>query len=339
VLALDGSLGEGGGQVLRTALSLSLCTGKPFRLEHVRAGREKPGLRPQHVAALRAAAAVGDAALEGDEIGSREVSFAPRGIRPGEHRFDVGTAGSAVLVLQTVLPPLWTAPRRSSLVVLGGTHNPLAPPFEFLQRCYVPLLRRMGPRVRLSLERAGFAPTGQGEIRAEVKPAGRLEPLVLEERGGIERLVARALVSKLPLHVAARELGVVRKKLGWPQSSLKVEVVPGTQSPGNLLLLELVSEHVTEIVSSFGRPGLPAEAVANDAVRQALRYLEAGVPVGEHLADQLILPLALAGAGSFLTLSLSSHAHTQIDLIPHFLPVRIETDVVGPDQVRVRVSR
>jgi RNA 3'-terminal phosphate cyclase (ATP) len=339
VLELDGSRGEGGGQVLRTALSLALATRTPFRLANVRAGREKPGLRPQHLAALEAAAAVGDAVVEGAEVGSGLVTFTPRGLRGGDHAFDVGTAGSAVLVLQTVLPPLLVGTQRSRIVVQGGTHNPLAPPFEFLQKTYVPLIRRMGPRVKVTLERAGFAPAGGGEIRAEVKPAARLEPLVLEERGEIERLVARALVAKLPLHVAARELGVVRKRLGWPPSSLKVEVVPGSRGPGNVLLLEIRSQNVTEVVSSFGRPGLPAEAVADGAVAEALRYLGAGVAVGAHLADQLLLPLALAGGGSFTTLPLSGHAHTQIDLIRAFLPVAIRVEDAGPDRVRVSVAR
>jgi RNA 3'-terminal phosphate cyclase (ATP) len=327
---IDGSLGEGGGQVLRTSLSLAATLGEPVRIVNVRSSRPKPGLRRQHLAGVRAVAAICDAEVSGDAIDSQEVVFRPREVRPGDHAFSVGTAGSACLVLQTVLPPLLLAAGPSRLRIEGGTHNPWAPPYDFLARSFLPLVERMGPRVQAELVRPGFAPVGGGLIEVLVEPAPSLAPLRLPERGKVLRTVATAVVAGLPVHVAERELDVARRRLDLDPLDLRPVVEAPSRGPANVFLLEFACEHVTEVFVGFGRRGLPAERVAAGTVREAERWLAAGVPVGEHLADQLLLPMALAGEGSFRTLPLSSHATTNRDVIRAFLDVAIDVRE-GPD--------
>lgn len=321
MITIDGSKGEGGGQVLRTSLSLSLVTGKPFRMTRIRAGRKKPGLLRQHLTGVNAAREIGGAEVEGANLGSGELTFTPAAVTPGDYRFAVDTAGSATLVFQTVLPALMLASAPSQLTLEGGTHNPMAPPFDFLEKTFLPLLRRMGPQVSLELERPGFFPAGGGLFRAVIQPVEQLTPIHLLERGPIHETRARVLVSKIPDRVARRELQVARRKLDLPEEACSVETVTNSPGPGNAILIELESEHVTEIISAFGERGVKAEWVANKAVKEARDYLKLDAPVGEHLADQLLLPLALAGGGSFQTGPLSKHAQTNIDTIKNFLPI------------------
>jgi RNA 3'-terminal phosphate cyclase (ATP) len=233
-----------------------------------------------------------------------------------------------VLVLQTVLPPLLTAGGRSSITVDGGTHIPFAPPFEFLARTFLPQIERMGPRATARMIRPGFLPVGGGRIVVALDPVEELEPYALLERGEVTRRRATALVSELPTHIGKRELSVVAKRLGWPADDLVVQEVPNARGPGNALVLDLACAHVHEVVFAPGERGVRAETVALRAVSEAFRYLEADVPVGEHLADQLLLPLALGRGGRFRTLPLSSHARTQIDLIRRFLDVEVAVDAI-----------
>jgi RNA 3'-terminal phosphate cyclase (ATP) len=322
-LDIDGSAGEGGGQILRTSLALSLVTGRPIRVRGIRAARRKPGLLRQHLTAVLAARDVGGARVSGAELGSTELEFAPSGIRPGRHRFAVGTAGSASLVLQTILPALWSASERSEIEIEGGTHNPAAPPFEFLARVFFPALERLGPRVRGELLRHGFFPAGGGRARFVVEPA-ELRPAEWIEPGEPVRRRARALVAHLPRRIATRELEVVRRKLGWPEDALESIEVEDSDGPGNVVLLELENEHATELVAGFGAHDARAEHVAAEAVDQARRWIASKAPVGVHLADQLVLPLALARGGRFRTPALSRHARTQIELVRTFLGTSIE---------------
>ena len=342
MLTIDGAQGEGGGQILRTALALSLVTGTPFRLDNVRAGRERPGLLRQHLTAVTAATAVGGASVDGAQLGSRTLEFRPGRVRSGAYRFAVGTAGSAGLVLQTVLPPLLGADGPSTVVVEGGTHNPGAPPFDFLARVFLPLLGRMGAAARATLDRPGFYPAGGGQLTVAVTPAPRLQPLVLLERGETRRRHARALVANLPPTIGDRELRVVQSRLGWAADELEVVALArdGVRGPGNALLLELESEHVTELFTGFGEVGVRAEVVAERAVDDARDYLAARVPVGPYLADQLMLPLALAGAGVFRTGPLTRHGTTNVDVIRRFMPMalRVVPEERTPPSVRVEVG-
>ncbi|HEX5138172.1 MAG TPA: RNA 3'-terminal phosphate cyclase [Planctomycetota bacterium] len=329
-LRIDGAEGEGGGQIVRTALGLSLVTGREVRLRNIRARRARPGLLRQHLTAVEAAARIGDARVEGARLGSTELAFAPGRVRAGDSAFDVGTAGSVTLVLQTVLPALLVADAPSRVTLFGGTHNPLAPPFDFLARVFVPAIARMGARVRLDLVRHGFFPAGGGEVRAEVVPSP-LAPLLLLQRGEILRRRAEAVVANLPLSIAEREL----RAIGWDESVARPVESAG---PGNVVMLHVESEHASELVTGFGARGVPAERVAQGALAGMERYLAADVPVGEHLADQLLVPMALAGGGAFRTMPLSSHARTNAALIERFLPVRFafEAGVLRIEGVRGR---
>jgi RNA 3'-terminal phosphate cyclase (ATP) len=336
MISIDGSFGEGGGQILRTALGLSLVTGKPFRIEKIRAGRERPGLLRQHLTAVQAAARIGGAVAGGASIGSQELTFTPGKVTPGDYSFAVGSAGSATLVLQTVLPALVTASAPTTLRLEGGTHNPWAPPFDFLQKSFLPLLGRMGPRVTATLERRGFYPAGGGRFTVSVEPA-RLSRLELPDRGEIRAKRATAIVASLSTDIAQRELGVVLGRLEMDRSQSRVVEDGDSPGPGNVILIEIEAEHVTEVVTGFGESRLRAEVVAENAVKEARDYLSAGVPVGAHLADQLLIPLALAGGGSFRTMGLTPHATTNIDVIRRFLDVGIEVERESGSVCRVRV--
>jgi RNA 3'-terminal phosphate cyclase (ATP) len=338
MLTLDGSFGEGGGQILRTALSLSLGTGRGFSMERIRAGRPKPGLQAQHLAAVHAAATIGQARVEGAVLGSQQLVFQPQAVIPGDYAFAIGTAGSAMLVLQTLLPALMTSTGSSSLVLEGGTHNPMAPPFEFLAKTFLPLVRRMGPKVRVKLDRHGFYPAGGGKMRVVIEPAARLERIDLAERTGGLRLTATAVVAHLPRHVAERELKVLKRELGLDPQSLRTEEVK-SHGPGNAVFVEVESLHVTEVLTGFGQLGVRAEAVAHQLAKEVTAYLEAGVPVGDYLADQLLLPLALAGSGSFVSRPLSSHALTNVEVLKWFLPVEIRAEPISDAAVRVEVAQ
>lgn len=339
MLVIDGSQGEGGGQILRTALGLALVTGRPLRIERIRAGRKKPGLMRQHLTAVEAAAEIGRAEVRGATLGSDRLEFVPQDVVAGDYAFDVGTAGSTTLVLQTVLPALMTADRSSRLTLTGGTHNPFAPPFDFLARCFLPLLQRLGPRITATLERPGFFPAGGGRLSVHVEPAPLARGLELVERGPLRRTTARALVANLPRHVAERELRVVQQRLGWAPADLRVEELHSASGPGNVLLLEVQSAHVTEVFSAFGERGLRAEAVAERAADEARRYLAAEVPVGPHLADQLLVPLALAGGGRFLTLPLTPHARTNIAVLTELLECAVDVEDAGAGRCLVTVRR
>jgi RNA 3'-terminal phosphate cyclase (ATP) len=332
---IDGSVGEGGGQILRSALALSMVTGKPFRIEKIRAGREKPGLLRQHLTAVNAAAAICSAHVEGAAISSRELSFTPGEINAGDYSFAVGSAGSTTLVLQTVLPALLCAGAPSSLTLEGGTHNPHAPPLDFLERAFVPLIARMGPSVDVAMERAGFFPAGGGRFFVNISPAPKLSPLHIRERGEIKRKLAKAVIAALPGDIAKRELARIEKVMGWTGDELQIRQLPDEWGPGNVLTLEIESEHVIDVFTGFGMKGVTAEAVAEHAMQDARRYIAADVPVGECLADQLMLPMALAGESSFVTSELTRHSTTNIEVIRMFLPVRIETSEIGRERVLV----
>lgn len=338
LVRVDGSMGEGGGQVLRTALALSLTTRRAVEVTRIRAGRKKPGLMRQHLTAVNAAAAVGQAHVAGAEIGSGDLRFEPRAVRSGDFEFSVGTAGSTTLVLQTILPALLTAGGPSTIRLRGGTHNPMAPPFDFLVKAFLPLLARMGARVEATLLRPGFYPAGGGECVVTVQPALRLGAIEVLERGEVRHRRARAVVSRLSREIATRELAIVSQMLGWGPECVEAVSVDSI-GPGNVLTLEVESEGLTEVFTGFGEKGISAEAVAEKAAREVRQYLASGVPVGEHLADQLLLLMALAGSGAFLTTPLSRHATTNIEVIHSFLPDRIGVHPDEKGNCVVRVAR
>lgn len=322
MIIIDGSEGEGGGQVVRNACALSLVTGKAVRIENVRAKRSKPGLMRQHVTAVEAACVVGNAECQGLHVGSSALSFTPGHVVPGEYHFAVGTAGSTGLVLQTVLMPLLLADAPSRLVLEGGTHNMLAPPFDFIAKCFLPIINRMGPTVEARLVRHGFYPRGGGRIEVDITPAP-LRAIDCLERGALLGVSGHALCAGLPFEIAEREITIVRRDLGWSEREACVRELPEDQGPGNILLLEAQFEHGTEIVSGFGQLGVTAERVSKKAVGRMRGYLESDAFAGPYLADQLLLPFALAGGGRFTTVKPSQHSLTAIDVIGRFLDRRL----------------
>ncbi len=324
MLTIDGSSGEGGGQILRTALALSTVTGKPFRIEKIRAARPKPGLLRQHLTAVKAAAQISSASVDGAELGSGAVTFSPGPVAAGEYGFAVGTAGSATLVLQTVLPALLTAPAPSKLVLEGGTHNPMAPPFDFLSKSFLPLINRMGPTVTAELERPGFYPAGGGRFNVSIIPAPRLLALEMLERDAIRSIRVRAVVANLPRSIAEREAKLIGRLLSLSEDSLIVEEVRGANGPGNAVAVEIELEHHTEVFTGFGEVAVRAEGVATRVAQEARSYIASGVPVGRYLADQLLIPMTLSGAGRFRTGPLSRHTTTNLEVIRQFLEVQID---------------
>jgi RNA 3'-terminal phosphate cyclase (ATP) len=334
---IDGAFGEGGGQILRTSLALSLVTGTPFRIRNIRAARAKPGLRKQHLAAVRAAVAVGRAQVSGDDPGSSELAFQPRGCFAGDYTFEVGSAGSCGLVLQTVLPALLMARHPSRLQLGGGTHNPFAPPYHFLQRTFLPLLNRMGPRVRSDLQQWGFYPAGGGRVGVDIIPAPRWSPLDLLSRGDLIRCDLQAILAGLPRHIADRECRAFNAAVSRPFDA-RVEELPATVGPGNVLMATIEHTHITEVFSAFGRRGVSAENVATELAKAVNTYLATDAPVGPHLADQLLIPSALAGRGRYRTTPPTRHSHTNVAVIGQFLPVPISVQPVDTEVWEIRLG-
>ncbi|MEE9391735.1 MAG: RNA 3'-terminal phosphate cyclase [Planctomycetota bacterium] len=328
-IVLDGSAGEGGGQVLRSALGLSLVTGRPFRIDKIRANRKKPGLMRQHLTCVKAAQAVGGAVVDGAELNSTGLSFRPQTIISGFHKFVIGSAGSTTLVLQTILPALLSAPGPTRVVIQGGTHNQLAPSFDFLDRVFAPILRGMGVGLDLTLQSHGFFPAGGGSIQVVVTPTKALRPFEFLTRGPIIERRGRILVSKIPARVAEREREVLEASRDWRTGEIEILRVTDSPGPGNLVSLEVGDGRIRELVTRHGARGVRAETVAKRALDAVESYLSCPAPVGENLADQMLIPLALAGAGAFRCGMPSLHALTNADVIQQFLSKRFEFSEAG----------
>jgi len=334
MIELDGSTGEGGGQILRTSLALSMCTGQPFAVERIRAKRAKPGLMRQHLTCVQAAAAVCGAGVQGAELGSQTLVFEPGPVRAGDYSFNVGTAGSCTLVLQTVLPALMLADAPSRVALAGGTHNPMAPPFHFLDRVFAPLLRRLGVGIALELRRHGFYPAGGGEMLVAVHPADRLAAFDLMERGALRQAYAECLAAALPRAVAQRELEALGRELGWSGDQLRTPAMRQNEGPGNVLMATLDFEQVSEVITVFGERSVSAERVAQGLAREVQAFKAGAGALGPHLADQWMLPLALAlrqsgGAAHFTCDELTDHSTTNMGVIEKFLPVTFDAQRLG----------
>lgn len=332
MIIIDGSEGEGGGQVLRNAAALSLVTGEPFRITNIRGKRPKPGLMRQHVTAIEAACVIGGAETTGLAVGSTELTFKPGRVCPGDYHFAVGTAGSTNLVLQTVLMPLIFADAPSRLVLEGGTHNMMAPPFEFLERGFLPIINRMGPTVTAKLVRHGFYPRGGGRVEVEITPAP-LRRIDCVERGALISRSAMAYIAGLSGEIAEREIKEAKKRLpDWPEDAFAIRTLPESVGPGNIVMIEAAYENVTEISSGFGKLGASSESIAKDAARRLAGYMATDAFAGPYLADQLLLPFALAGGGQFTTVKPSQHSRTAADIIALFTGrvTRFEENTKGP---------
>ncbi|MFH2000660.1 MAG: RNA 3'-terminal phosphate cyclase [Planctomycetota bacterium] len=319
MLAVDGCLGEGGGQILRTSLSLSAITGRSFRITDIRKHRSRPGLMSQHLTCVQAAAALCNAEVSGDFKGSTDLEFHPGLIRGGNFSFDIQTAGSALLVFQTLFPILSMAAEESELELTGGTHNPHAPPFEFIDKIFLPAVAELGFRADMELVRYGFFPRGGGIVKSRIYPRAGEADLDLTIRGRLRTVRTTVLIADLSEDIAQREARILGREL--KRSSLPAEVVhlPQGQGPGNAILLHARYSGMDSLFSSPGRKGKRAEAVARDVVAAWRAFHQLEVPVQPELADQLLLPMAMAGAGAFLTGPLTPHALTHLSIIGQFM--------------------
>jgi RNA 3'-terminal phosphate cyclase (ATP) len=352
MIEIDGSLGEGGGQVLRTSLALSALTGEGIHLKRIRAGRPNPGLRPQHLTAVRAAAAICSAHVDGAELESQRLTFVPGGAaRAGRYAFDVaqvagqGSAGSVGLVLQAVLLPLAAAGGTSHLILRGGTHVPWAPSVDYLQSVFLPTVARMGVTAEVTLDEWGFYPVGKGQARARIegRPGPSVRPLDLSERGGVARVWGRAVAANLPSHIAQRMANRARNVLAAAglNADLQALRVRGA-GPGAGIFLSVAYEHVLAGFTAYGKKGLPSERVAEAACEGLLAHHRSGAAADPHLADQLVLPMALAEGRSGMTVSsVTDHLMTNLEVIQTFLPVEVlvEGPVGGPGRVTIIGSK
>lgn len=336
-LTIDGSQGEGGGQILRTSLSLSMCLRKPVQIMNIRAGRKKPGLLRQHLTCVRAAKEICSAKVNGDELGSDHIEFSPGEITSGKYRFAIGTAGSTSLVFQTVLPALLKADSESIVHFEGGTHNMQAPSFEYLTKCFLVAIEKIGLKVDSELQRYGFYPNGGGQWSALIRPAKDTSRLKLLDRGDLVARNATTFISKIPLHVSQRELKKVAQKLSLKPSELFENEV-NSFGPGNLVSLKLAFENTVELFEEVAQRGITAERVAGKAIKQLNRFLNSNAVVGEHLADQLLLPMALNAGGSFITHAMSDHVKTNINVINQFMDDAITVSEIDDDTVKIFVK-
>ncbi|MEM6858445.1 MAG: RNA 3'-terminal phosphate cyclase [Pseudomonadota bacterium] len=324
MITIDGSEGEGGGQVLRYSAALSLITGEPFTITNIRGGRDRPGMMRQHVTSIEAAAAIGGAEVSGLSVGSREITFRPGSVTPGEYHFAVGTAGATGLVLQAILVPLMLADGPSRVVIEGGTHAMAAPPFEFIAKTLLPIIAKMGPQVTATLERHGFYPRGGGRIVVEVEPAP-LRPVELIDRGKPVANLAEALITGIPFDIAERELKAMRSVLtDWPDEAFAARQISAEEGPGNAVLITSEFEHVSAVMSGFGKLGVPAERIGKTTAKRMAGYIASGAFAGPYLQDQLLVPMALARHGAFTSVKISQHTRTAIDLIERFTGTSFE---------------
>jgi len=327
LIEIDGSYGEGGGQILRTALALSAILKKPFTIHHIRSKRKNPGLQAQHLEAAEALTRITEAQTEGVKLGSQKITFIPQTILPGDYQFEVRTAGSVILLLQAVLLPLCLANDKSELTLIGGTHVPWSPPFHYLSEVLLPTLKMMGVSSEAAIEKWGFYPRGGGKIQLKINPVHELKPISLVDRGHLKEIRGLSATSNLPKHVAERQKEQALKRI---QSELKIDaeisILYDAPSNGQGSALFLLAEYERTLAgfSSLGSKGKPAEKVADEAVDSLKDYIESDGCIDSHLADQLLPFMSLAkGNSSCTTTRITEHFLTNLWIIRHFLDVRI----------------
>ncbi|RFA31502.1 RNA 3'-phosphate cyclase [Alkalilimnicola ehrlichii] len=330
-IEIDGSEGEGGGQILRTSLTLAMLYGLSISLTNIRRNRSKPGLMRQHLACVNAAQAICNAEVSGAELGSQALRFEPGAVAAGNYHFDVGSAGSTTLVFQTVFLPLLNASGASKVRFTGGTHNPMAPPLTFLTAAFLPLLKAMGAKLEIDIERWGYFPAGGGQWVASLSP-GPLHPIQITDRGELVHSRVTAYLSNIRHEVAEREIHSYRKMCRLADTTYDIRY-PKATCPGNLLSHELQFRNVQLCFAELGKHRLRAERVAENLAHRVSRHLDGDAALCEHLADQIMLPMVAAGGGSFSCGPLSSHAQTNSALIERLTGHRIAREMQGNKQV------
>ena len=348
-LLIDGAHGEGGGQILRTALCISAITGRPLRIDRVRALRRNPGLAAQHLTAVRAAAEICGAHISGDALGSTTLEFSPeRPVAAGQYEFNVGlarqggSAGAVMLILQTVLLPLAFAEGDSRVRLRGGTHMAWSPPFDYVRDVWLLTLGRLGVRANLELEAWGWYPAGQGLVRARIEGAGStvLRPIDLDKRGPLLRIRGRAVAANLPEHIPRRMVDRAYTLLGPLGTDLAIEPLNvRAVCPGAGLFLGAEYANLTCGFSALGKIGKPSEQVAEEAAGELLRHHASGAALDRHLGDQILLPLCFAaGPSSFSVEQLTLHLETNAWVIEKFGLARIDRERVASGTGRVVVT-
>jgi RNA 3'-phosphate cyclase len=328
LIEIDGSYGEGGGQILRTSLALSAILRKPFTIHHIRSKRKNPGLQAQHLEAVGALARMTEAQTDGVKFGSQKITFFPKKILPGDYQFEVKTAGSITLLLQAILLPLCLSGGISSVTLVGGTHVPWSPPFHYLSEVLLPILEPMGISVEASIEKWGWYPRGGGKIHLKIKPLEKLNPVSLVNRGLLKKIRGLSVISSLPRHVADRQKDQVLKRIRQElKMDTEVNVLYDAPSTGQGSFLFLLAEYEKTVAgfSSLGARGKPAEKVADEAVDDLKDYLSSEGCIDLHLADQLVPFMALTKRNSsFTTTQMTDHLLTNLWVIGHFLQVQVE---------------
>jgi len=319
---IDGSTGEGGGQILRTSLALACITGKSLHIDNIRAARRNPGLAKQHLSCVRAVCQICGGQCRGAALKSSVLDFQPGPVQSGDFHFDIGSAGSASLVIQTVLPALFLADKPSTVTVTGGTHNPMAPPFDFLNETFLPAIAAAGFRGNCKLIKHGFYPAGGGKITFDVQPWQKSTDRIIDLYKPAEepQIHARIYTAKLPLHIAQRQRKLLLQSGLNIRNVERIEVTD-SDGPGNCVMLRLFSGERTTVFTAFGMRGKRSEEVISEVVGLAENFLASGAVVNRFLADQLLIYMAMAKAGSYTTNELSSHLQTNIEVIKKFLPV------------------
>ncbi len=329
MIEIDGSYGEGGGQILRTALAFSAISKIPIRVKNIRASRKNPGLGNQHLATVNALARISGATIEGNRIGSQTLTFIPQEICPGGYEFRIETAGSVTLLLQAIFPPLCLRQEDSTVTLTGGTHVPWSPPFHYFSQVFLPTLKPMEVSAEAEIEKWGFYPKGGGRIRLKLSPTDELKPISLIERGLLKKITGISAVANLPKHMAERQRGQamkrIRRELNFdPEITILSDAPSGGQ--GSFLFLLTEYEGVVAGFSSLGARGKPAEKVADEAVDYLKEYAESDGCVDSHLADQLVPFMALAkGNSSFTTAHMTGHLFTNLWVVAQFIDTKIQT--------------
>jgi len=324
-IVIDGSIGEGGGQIFRTSLTLALLTKQPLRIYNVRSKRSSPGLKAQHLTALKAAARISNAKVVGDFLGSQEVLINPGEIRPGQYKFEIPTAGSTALVLQTIFLPLSTASRKSEVTLTGGTHVPWSPSYHYLKWQWFHWMEKIGYSGKLELNRCGYYPAGGGEITCNVFPQGSLLPLQITERGKLNQIRGISAATNLPKEIPNRQRIRFVSCLGsiYPLNDIRSVLLPG-RGKGTFLTVLVEFEESAACFTSLGEKGKRAEQVADELVNEVDEYLSTSGCVDAYLPDQLLIPLSISsGPSKINTPKISLHLMTNAEIIQRFLPVKI----------------